>query len=1003
MALYNRVKVAITAGGTGNLTIGAAPSMFRSFAGAGVPDGTVVSYVIEDSTATAWEYGRGTYTAPSTFARTTVLSTNAGNTTPINAGATAFLFIDALAEDFVSSIGVGTTPIGGGTPGRVLFNNGGNVGEAANLTYDGTNTVASAIKLKGATSGFATVKSAPTTTDYTLTLPNAVATVAGQSLTSDTNGNLSWTTETPATMTFAATSRVLGRNTAGAGTGEELTASQVLDWIGATQGQVLYRSTVGWTALSAGTAGQYLKTAGTGANPAWADLPPYAVTAFAPTKAYVANDIVSNAGKLYSAKTGFTSGATFVATDWNEIGSTSSIMPYAASKAYTLGDLCSYSGNVYRCILAYTTDAVPTWDAPKWIRITNATFTAGSVPFAGADGALTEANANLKFDAVKKQLTVGGDALINGATVGLGGGSIATNTVVGAGALAANTTGTGNVAVGDSALAANTGSQNTAVGSAALAANTTGANNVAIGKNALAVNNSGNNTAVGTNSLLVNTTGSANTAIGAASLFSNIGGIRNSAVGAGALQNNNADYNTAIGSLSLFSNTTGTPNTAVGYWALRDNQTGTNNVAVGDSALTANTANNNTAVGSGAMASTTTGNANAAFGFNALNANIGGVSNSAFGILALASSTTGLRNSAFGAQALQNTNGSSNTAVGHQSMFTSISGDSNTALGFQTLYTNTANNNTAVGSLALYSNTTGTPNTAVGYNALNLNVSGTNNVAVGDSALAANTGNSNNAFGSGALAANTTGGSNCAFGHKALGRSIGAYENAAFGHLALELNTGGQRNVAVGKGALQANTNALGNVAVGWNSLLATTTGAPNTAVGYNSLVNNLTGANNVAVGDSALAANTGNNNVAIGSAAGNDGLISIVAQNNHVVIGNNSTTNAICKVTWATTSDIREKEVLGVVPHGLDFVNALPTIAYKFKKDRADANAPVDAPLHYGFPAQDILALEGTGVIVNADDPEHLRLNSADLIPVLVNAIKELSAELAELKAKVQ
>lgn len=410
MALYNRVKVAITAGGTGNLTIGAAPSMFRSFAGAGVPDGTVVSYVIEDSTATAWEYGRGTYTAPSTFARTTVLSTNAGNTTPINAGATAFLFIDALAEDFVSSIGVGTTPIGGGTPGRVLFNNGGNVGEAANLTYDGTNTVASAIKLKGATSGFATVKAAPTTTDYTLTFPNAVATVAGQSLTSDTNGNLSWTTETPATMTFAATSRVLGRNTAGAGTGEELTASQVLDWIGATQGQVLYRSTVGWTALATGNAGQYLRTAGTGANPAWADLPPYAVTAFAPTKAYVANDIVSNAGKLYSAKTGFTSGATFVATDWTEIGGAitaatttalggiktvaapvtgtfvngfaadgtaqygaQSVQPFLTTATYALNDIIASGGKLYRCTTAVTTAGA--FNAANWAEIgANATI-----------------------------------------------------------------------------------------------------------------------------------------------------------------------------------------------------------------------------------------------------------------------------------------------------------------------------------------------------------------------------------------------------------------------------------------------------------------------------------------------------------------------------------------------------------------------------------------------------------------------------------------------------
>jgi hypothetical protein len=69
----------------------------------------------------------------------------------------------------------------------------------------------------------------------------------------------------------SATQRVIGRNTAGAGDPEEVTASQVLDWIGATQGQVLYRGAAGWSVLATGTSGQFLKTQGAAANPVWAD------------------------------------------------------------------------------------------------------------------------------------------------------------------------------------------------------------------------------------------------------------------------------------------------------------------------------------------------------------------------------------------------------------------------------------------------------------------------------------------------------------------------------------------------------------------------------------------------------------------------------------------------------------------------------------------------------------------------------------------------------------
>jgi hypothetical protein len=68
----------------------------------------------------------------------------------------------------------------------------------------------------------------------------------------------------------SATQRALGRNTSGAGDPEEVTLTQLLDWIGsAAQGDILYRGSSSWTRLAAGTAGQVLRTAGAAANPAW--------------------------------------------------------------------------------------------------------------------------------------------------------------------------------------------------------------------------------------------------------------------------------------------------------------------------------------------------------------------------------------------------------------------------------------------------------------------------------------------------------------------------------------------------------------------------------------------------------------------------------------------------------------------------------------------------------------------------------------------------------------
>jgi hypothetical protein len=211
---------------------------------------------------------------------------------------------------------------------------------------------------------------------------------------------------------------------------------------------------------------------------------------------------------------------------------------------------------------------------------------------------------------------------INTLRVGLGGGSISTNSAVGYQALQANNTGTGqNSAFGYQTLFSNTsGNQNTANGYLALYSNTTGSFNTANGFGALFSNTTANsNTATGYEALRNNTTGSQNVANGYYALRSNTTASFNSANGYLALTSNTTgSFNTGNGREALYQNTTGNNNSANGAQSLRANTTGTNNVANGANALYTNTIGQyNTANGSSALYNNTTGNNNTANGYNA--------------------------------------------------------------------------------------------------------------------------------------------------------------------------------------------------------------------------------------------------------------------------------------------------------------------------------------------------------------------------------------------------
>jgi hypothetical protein len=95
----NRAYVETATTGTGTITLGSVKAGYQSFADAGVSNGDVVRYVIEDGNE--WEIGQGTYSSTGpTLTRTVSESSNAD--AALNLSGSAVVFVTAAAADIMN-------------------------------------------------------------------------------------------------------------------------------------------------------------------------------------------------------------------------------------------------------------------------------------------------------------------------------------------------------------------------------------------------------------------------------------------------------------------------------------------------------------------------------------------------------------------------------------------------------------------------------------------------------------------------------------------------------------------------------------------------------------------------------------------------------------------------------------------------------------------------------------------------------------------------------------
>ncbi|WP_210143242.1 tail fiber domain-containing protein [Staphylococcus sp. GDY8P193P] len=448
----------------------------------------------------------------------------------------------------------------------------------------------------------------------------------------------------------------------------------------------------------------------------------------------------------------------------------------------------------------------------------------------------------------------------------------------------------------------------------------------------------------------------------------------------------------------------------------------------------------NTGIGYAVFRNNVGGRRLTAFGKGAMDNMFNGYSNDAFGADALGQGTFGQRNTALGANALKW--GGVTDAVKTLHDFWKDKGDKNfvnsyflprypqvwSFLGSEegpndNLYPKKESdyiNNVGVGRNALVHLMKGVGNVAVGYNSQSHTIKGSENTSMGNRALRDNLlGVRNTAIGSYASVNNISGVDNVSLGSNTLQQTLHASNNTSIGYGSMHFfkddknkNTNdtyihGYRNTAVGTQTMQDGKNASYSTFVG-SYAGRYVEGNYNVGLGASALYNLIRGEQNVALGGNAgRTIVEGSNNVALGYTAGPNADYS-----NTVSLGANSHANGDNQVQLGSAestvyahkevqqrSDRRDKNSIRETELGLDFIQKLKPVDYKYNNSNSER-------FHHGFIAQDLENLKDEGYhFGGVDNPKYkggedvYSVGYTEIIAPLVKSVQELSEEVNNLR----
>jgi hypothetical protein len=288
---------------------------------------------------------------------------------------------------------------------------------------------------------------------------------------------------------------------------------------------------------------------------------------------------------------------------------------------------------------------------------------------------------------------------------------------------------------------------------------------------------------------------------------------------------------------------------------------------------------------------------------------------------------------------------------------------------------------------------TGTRNIAIGDFAMaGAQVTGDNNIGIGSvegsigyGVLNSLTSASNNvALGGGALPLLTTGGNNCAMGYRTGSALTTGVQNTLLGTGAGIAITTGNNNIAVGGvGCFTGATTDVNSTIVGCYAGGNLVGGYQNTYYGYNLSASSATVAYEIIIGSGVTGKGTSTGFISAGSG---------------VYQGNNSS-------SWSTTSDRRLKKSIVDNNVGLDAINSIRVRNFEYRVEEEITELPTHCAIkkegvQLGVIAQELQAVlpdcvkqESTGVL--SVDPDNLTW-------YLVNAVKQLSAQVESLKSEI-